>query len=96
MTKIAPPRIGRGTGYFIAGGVVALIGVWGLMAGDRIGAVFLALAAGCVGVGFWIRLFGLVEKRLVDIQAAVLSERSPADDAKPASGRDPLGVDHLF
>ena len=77
---VAPARIGGGIGYFVVGVICFGLGVFAALAAssERPGAigaaaVLLALGAGLVGIGFWVRLFGLVERRLIDIQLGILS-----------------------
>jgi len=97
MDGIAKPRIGNGVAYFVAAGsLVALsVAAWLLGAGDgrdTRGLMLGALALAAVGVvaGFLVRLFGLVELRLIEVQTAL----QPAD-SRPASGplASPVGVD---
>ena len=97
MDVIAKPRIGSGAAYFVAAGGLAALGMaaWLLGAGDggdARGLIVPALGLALVGavVGFVVRLFGLLERRLIEIQAAL----QPAD-SKPAPGRlpPPVGVD---
>jgi len=85
MSKIEPPRIGTGKGYFIGGVVSLVLGVLISAASsplDRspaaIGGFLFALGTGLIAVGFWVKLFGALERRLIDIQTAVVSGQPSA------------------
>jgi hypothetical protein len=86
MTKIAAPRIGEGNGYFVAGWIswammllLAFISTAGWAWASALASLLAAFGAGCFAVGFWTKLFGALERRLIDIQIAV----TPADDGAP-------------
>lgn len=70
--SVHAPRIGSGVGYFIFGTIAFLIGGLASFGGglSGLGAAnfFTTLGVGLVAVGFWIRLFGLLELRLIDVQ----------------------------
>lgn len=93
MDNIAAPRIGTGKGYFIVGAIAFGLAVFaGLAAaggGEGAGGfsvICLSLAVGSVVIGFWIKLFGAVERRLIDIQTAIVAGRTPsAAPAEPPS-----------
>lgn len=93
MTKIAPPRIGTGNAYFAAGWITLAIGVLlGIVAAaggtgaGAIGSLFLLISGGCFSVGFWFRLFGALERRMIDIQESLVSGPHVADaGAEPPS-----------
>lgn len=88
---IAAPRIGSGLGYFICGwislGVAAFAALIGEPATVAFAGAMVVLAGGLIGTGFLVKLFGLVERRLIDIQAAV----SPpgTDEPEPARPTEP-------
>ncbi|WP_454761220.1 hypothetical protein [Caulobacter segnis] len=99
MARVEPPRIGTGKGYFIAGWIVWGLGLFCAMAaaggGTGAGAIaslLAAVGAGCFAVGFWVKLFGALERRLIDIQhaiapraesAPVTIHREPTRDLSP-------------
>jgi hypothetical protein len=97
MDVIAKPRIGNGGAYFVAAGSLAALGVAGWLLGasngrDTRGLIFAALGLAVVGAatGFLVRLFGLVERRLIEIQTAL----QPADPTfAPGPLPPPIGVD---
>jgi len=97
MNVIAKPRIGNGVPYFIAAGSLAAFGLAAWLAGVGEGRDTRWLAIGAVGLaavgaatGFLVRLFGLIEQRLVQIQADLqLADLKPLA-APPAA---PAGVD---
>lgn len=73
--KVAPPRIGRGTWLFVLGGALIALGVFASAGGASDFGLGAALfGAGFVGVGFWTRLFYLIELRLIDLQRAASGE----------------------
>lgn len=85
MPKIEPPRIGTGVGYFIGGGVSIVLGAMMSAASTpldsgpaAIGGFLFALGAALFAVGFWVKLFGALERRLIDIQMAVTRTPAPA------------------
>lgn len=97
MNGIAKPRIGNGVAYFVAAGSLAAFGVaaWLVGAGEArdtwpFVAGSLGVAVAVVATGFVVRLFGLVERRLIEIQASL----EPVD-SRPSSGPSPspVGID---
>jgi hypothetical protein len=77
---VAPARIGGGIGYIVGGMLCLALAAFAAFAasggaGGAAGAAaaFSALGLGLVAIGFWIRLFGLLERRLIDIQLVLLS-----------------------
>lgn len=96
------PRIGTGTGYFVSGGIsIALAVVIGVGSSGTVdsegGAVFatvlLVLGGGLIAVGFWVKLFGLVERRLIDIERRLPGGEDPVGKAgasKPIDDMPPL------
>jgi hypothetical protein len=98
MSKIEPPRIGTGKGYFIAGAILILLGLFISMAGSTLdpgpsalGGFIAIVGASCIAVGFWVKLFGALERRLIDIQRTVTSpSEAPAPQAAaPIVHREP-------
>jgi len=97
MNVIAKPRIGNGVPYFIAAGSLAAFSAAAWLAGVGEGRDTRWLAIGAVGLaavgaatGFLVRLLGLIERRLIEVQAGL----GPADSRPswtPASA--PAGVD---
>jgi hypothetical protein len=90
MASVEEPRIGRGTGYFVAGVILLFIGIFAALAasgGSSEAAPFaeiaLTLAAGLIVVGFWVRLFGLLELRLIDMETA-LKRAAPGQRIEPS------------
>lgn len=72
---VAPPRIGRGTWFFVLGGALIALGVFASAGGaSNFGVGAALLGAGFAGVGFWSRLFHLIELRLIDLQRAASGE----------------------
>lgn len=74
-TNIAPPRIGSATGYFIIGAALIAFGLFAAVAaaGGGSGAAgaagfCLTIGALLIGIGFWVRLFAMLELRLIDLQ----------------------------
>lgn len=95
MSQIAPIRIIRSDGFFIAGafslvGLLLLLGATGLVEAEALPVLsFLILlakvsAAACFFIGFWVLLFRRIEQRLVDIQSALpatpQSNQGPRDN----------------
>ncbi|HWF00027.1 MAG TPA: hypothetical protein VG248_09550 [Caulobacteraceae bacterium] len=81
-STLAPRRIGGGGGYIAAGILVlafaalaALAAAGGGTGAAAVAGLGLAVAAGLLAIGFWVRLFGRIEARLIDIQVALLSQR---------------------
>lgn len=84
IMTVAPPRIGRGTWLFVLGGALIAIGVFASAGGaSNFGLGSALFGAGLVGVGFWSRLFYLVELRLIDLQRAALGETEVAPSKQP-------------
>jgi len=74
--RIAPPRLGTG-GFWIALGVVAVLFGLFLMVGasgiadpgmGALGGFLAALGSGLIAVGFWLRMFSALERRLMAIE----------------------------
>jgi hypothetical protein len=91
MKQIAAPRIGTGKGYFIAGwvlfGLTVLVSFAAAGGGEgarEVASLLGAIGAGCFAVGFWVKLFGALERRLIDIQEALGAPGSPAGNMPPA------------
>jgi len=92
MYTISPQRIGTGVGYFI-GGLVALLPGLFAAAAAAAGAdstaratatLLLPLAFGLFAVGFWVSLFGRLERRLMDIQEQQMSLRPAQPPQNPS------------
>lgn len=92
MAKIEPPRIGTGKGYFIAGWIAwalflfcAMAAAGGGSGAEAVASLCAAVGIGCFAVGFWTKLFGALERRLIDVQrqlapgAAVEAEKPSVD-----------------
>lgn len=95
--NVEKPKIGSGLVYFGVAGSLIVLGLVTVLLdfGDgRDPRVFASavfgLAVAAAAVGFFVRLFGLVERQLIEIQAAM----QPAD-LRPMSGPPPapVGVD---
>lgn len=91
--SITEQRIGTGIPYFILGGLFFVIGLFPALAAiggandALLFATFLFMFGTIlIAIGFWVRLFGLLEARLIDIQRAVtntperLEAKQTADD----------------
>lgn len=76
MTAITPARIGGWNTYYGLGWALLALATF-LVFVQSSGAASLSFAAGVgfMAAGFWTRLFGRLEERLIDIQAAVLNSR---------------------
>lgn len=74
---IEPSRIGTGNGYFILAAGMFFIGLL-LMLAESItfGTICFGWAVGAIAVGFWVRLFGLLEMRLMDIERRLAPQSS--------------------
>lgn len=77
--SVTAPRIGTGMGYFVVGTFLFAFGLFAGMAAasgsqDAIpfATLCISIAIGLIVVGFWVRLFGLVERRLIDIETALV------------------------
>ena len=69
MMAVAAARIGTGVGFFVAGAVFLGIGAFAGLGGQAAFATMCAILGGSlIAVGFWVRLFGMVERRLIDIE----------------------------
>jgi hypothetical protein len=88
MSKdVADARIGSGFGWFYAAAgaflFALLFSTFGGMLGSALaaagGRLCIVLTVLFIAVGFWTRLFGLLERRLIDIQYALTGAR-PADE----------------
>ncbi len=85
---IAPPRIGGGRAYFVLGAIFIALGLFGLVAASgggqgaaAFGVAALALGGGLLTLGFWVRLFGLLEARLIDLQRVAVWTRGQPEVA---------------
>ena len=91
--SIAEARIGTGGGYFVAGWVSIVLGVFiGIASTASIGGsgatfatLFVAAGVALLAVGFWTKLFGLVELRLIDIQRTLAPQEPPTAPVEPAA-----------
>ncbi len=75
---IAPPRIRGGIAAFVLVGLALVVGAFaaagaaeGSEAAGGFMRFFLTLGTGLTALGFLIRLFGLIELRLIDIHRTV-------------------------
>ena len=83
-STVAPPRIGSGQGYFLLGGFLILAGLVALLAGvgsgegaTALGELAVGLGSGAIAIGFWVSLFGKIERRLIDIEGKVRVDAAP-------------------
>ena len=83
VNVIAGARIGKATGYFVFGLLLLAFGLFAALAaagGARDAEAFadfaLLIAGVLIAIGFWIRLFGLIELRLIDIETAIKGSRA--------------------
>lgn len=91
--RIEPQRIGTGVAYFVFGWLAIAIGLFvgigssssyaGVSAGSVFGSLLIGLGGALIAVGFWVKLFGLVERRLMDIEAR-LTPPKPAEAVSAA------------
>jgi hypothetical protein len=88
-----PPRIGSGFGYFAGGWSAILLGLFvgfassasmDRAAGSVIASALVAAGVGMIAIGFWVKLFGLVERRLFEIERRLAPEPPEAPQVKPA------------
>jgi len=85
---VVPPRIGRGTWLFVLGGALIALGVFASAGGaSNFGLGAALFGAGFIGVGFWSRLFHLIELRLIDLQRAASGDtaKEPAAPSQAPS-----------
>jgi hypothetical protein len=90
--RMVPARLGGGTGWFVAAGLAFVLAIaMSAGAGEEPGlgafAGFLfALSAGLTAVGFWVRLFGVLERRMMAIEAYLKwpDQMPPAEAGSPA------------
>lgn len=89
---VAPSRIGKGTWFTALGVVCILLGVFAAMASaggsseaGGFAIVFCTLGGALIALGFWVKLFGLIERRLMDIEARL----APAEADKSTPARPP-------
>jgi len=71
------PRIGTGVVWLVLSAILLGIGLFALLASggeDRgalgAAALCLSLGAGLAGIGLLVRLFGIIERRLIDLREA--------------------------
>lgn len=71
------PRIGTGRAWFVVSAVFFGVGLFALLAASGgahgaagVGAICVAVGASCAGIGLLVRLFGIIERRLIDIRQA--------------------------
>lgn len=77
------PRIGTGTWAFVIGGLLIALGAFASAGGGvsfGLGAVLFG--ASFVGLGFWTRLFHLLERRLIDVETAIRGEAAAPEPEK--------------
>lgn len=95
-------RIGSGLGYFVAGWAAIVVGVFvGLASsaslepdgGATAASALVALGVALIGLGFWIKLFGLIELRLMDIEERMTPEAPAEDSTAPTARPDPTTAD---
>ena len=86
VAGIAPRKAGSGIGFFIVGGLFLAIDVFAVLTqgvGEpgavtiRGGAITIAGVIGgvIIALGFSVRLFGMVEARLIEIEQVILAMR---------------------
>jgi hypothetical protein len=88
--SIAPPRIGTGAGWFIAGLLLLALGIFAALAGANgqepsavaVASFCLPVAALLIAIGFWVRLFGLLELRLIDLQRVLTGNPAAEPDVQ--------------
>lgn len=81
-------RIGSGNGWLIGGLLGFLFGCFAAVTGgEQFAAVFMSAGGLCLVIGFWTRLFGALEQRMIEIQVAVLgaAAKVPAEDPQSAA-----------
>jgi hypothetical protein len=80
---VAAARIGTGVGFFIAGAVFFGLAAFGALASQAAFAGMCAVLGGSlIAIGFWVRLFGMVERRLMDIERRLAGVSEPPSEPK--------------
>lgn len=91
-------RIGSGIGWMVAGVALLMFGVFAALGGGgSVATLVLSLAGLCVVIGFWTRLFGAIEQRLIEIQIAVLGDaaKTAADDPQASTERRDSAANYI-
>jgi hypothetical protein len=93
---IAAARIGSATGYFSVGAALLAFGLFAAIAAAAAGggsgaagaaALCFTFASLLIAIGFWVRLFGLIERRLIDVQRAILTDPSKTQHLAEQTGQ---------
>lgn len=92
---IAAARIGSGGVMIFLGAVGLALGVLLSAAGSSamdpglsgFGFGLALLGGALLSIGFWVRLFGRIEARLIDIQRDLRGEEPTAEAVKPAGDK---------
>lgn len=75
---VARPRIGTGAWMFVVGGLLMLLGGFATVGGDPgFGGPCIGLASALISVAFITRLFGMIERRLIDVERALKGPEAP-------------------
>jgi len=90
--KVHHERLGSGVGWFVFGVLALLGGLFLSAAGEAAGALLGALGGGLIVVGFWVRLFSAIEKRLIDIELWLKRWPDPLA-VRPANPSEPPSPD---